>query len=97
MEAMKVDFDELLQTIRVIRPEVETIDNIRSFRPSYRFFPVKLTLIFKDGESVDEVLKTSNERKSLQFERDVLEALQEIGLSVPQVRSTIFEIPHRSR
>jgi len=92
MEATKIDFEALLQAIRTIRPEVETIAHIQSFRPSYRFFPAKLTLRGKNGESSDEVLKTAKEPESLQFEKDVLEALQEIGFPVPQVRSPIFEM-----
>lgn len=92
MEAPVIDSDALLQAVKVGRPQVKMIANIRSFRPSYRFFPAELTLTFSDGKSVDEVLKTSDRRESLEFEKGVLEALHEIGLPVPQTRSSIFRI-----
>lgn len=92
MEATIFDFDLLLHAIRLARPEVESIDDISSFRTGYRLFPARVTLTMRNGETIVEVLKTSDRRDSLQFEKDVLGALQEIGLPVPQIRSDIFQI-----
>lgn len=84
----------LEKIILQIRPDITSIISIESYRPDYLFFPAQIKLELSNGEIEVCVVKTNSNKETILFEVEVLNALEEIGLQVPKVKSKVFKFIH---
>jgi aminoglycoside phosphotransferase len=77
--------DSLHTTILSTYPQAAAIVDIQSYRPGYLPYPARVTLQTITGLSVVCVLKVSAHPDKLAYEAQILRALSELQLPVPQV------------
>lgn len=68
-------------------PAESEIVAIRSYRPEYQFYPVRVSVRTPEGSTTHCVIKTSDRIEALDREARALAAMGEMGLSVPAVLS----------
>jgi hypothetical protein len=77
-------------------PNAKEIVSIQSYRPNYLEYPARVTIRTTDGNLAACALKVSQQADILSLEGKVLEALINLGLSVPKVFAKPSTIQHKS-
>jgi aminoglycoside phosphotransferase len=77
--------DQLRRAILQIYPQAARILDIHSYRPGYLPYPARLSVQTTAGQTMVCVLKVSGDGERLAFEAQVLRALADLQLPVPQV------------
>lgn len=83
----------LNEVIAQTRHDIISIISLESYRPDYQFFPARIKVELLDNKFDVYVLKASR-KDSILFEVALLTALNEIGLSVPQIKSEVIEFTY---
>lgn len=88
--------DQLHHAILQIYPQATHVIDVQSFRPGYLPYPARLTLRTVTGKTLNCVLKVSTHADTLIYEANILRALVDLQLPVPQVLAgpaTIADTP----
>lgn len=83
----------LNEVIAQTRHDIISIISLESYRPDYQFFPARIKVELSDNKFDVYVLKASR-KDSILYEVELLTALNEIGLPVPQIKSEVFEFTY---
>ncbi len=77
-------------------PHFAEVIGMESYRPGYLPYPAKISIRTTNSQTVECVLKVSQQPKRLLYEGKVLKALTDLGLSVPKVLVAKTSLQHES-